>query len=76
MKIFKNPIIIALKVASCEDCPNKKAQRYKKIKGFGTSYVCSAITITPSIDKPPYHPTISEARFYGGFLPRCPLEDL
>lgn len=75
MKLFKNSLL-TLKVASCEECPHKTAQRHKTAKGFGSHYVCAAITITPSIDKPPYHPAISEARFYGGFLPRCPLEDI
>ena len=75
MKIYRNSIL-SLKIASCEECPHKSAQRFKTAKGFASSYVCQAITITPSIDKPPYHPAISESRFYGGFLPRCPLEDI
>lgn len=81
MKLFKNAIL-SLKISSCEECPNKKAQRYKNIKGFSTLYVCSAIN-RMSIHKiegqnplGSYHPFISEARFNGAFLPDCPLEDI
>lgn len=80
MKLFKNAII-SLKVASCEVCHNKAPQRYKTAKGFSTCRICSAITrisihkITPDNPLGEYHPPISEARFYGGFLEDCPLED-
>lgn len=81
MKLFKNAII-TLKVASCEECPNKKAQRFKTAKGFGTSYVCSAIkrlsihSISHGNPLGEFHPPIAERLFHGAFLEDCPLEDV
>ena len=81
MKIYRNSIL-SLKISSCEECPHKKAQRYRKIKGFSTHYVCSAINrmrilkIEGQNPLGSYHPFISEARFNGAFLPDCPLEDV
>lgn len=80
MKLFKNAII-TLKVASCEVCPHKTAQRHKTAKGFSTCRVCAAITrrsihkITPGNPLGEYNPPISEARFHGAFLEDCPLEE-
>ncbi len=81
MKIFKNSIL-SLKIASCEECPNRTAQRYKTPKGFSTIYVCSAISrmsihrIAGENPLGSYHPPIQDAKFSGGFLFDCPLEEI
>ena len=77
MKLFKNATL-TLPVTSCEHCPHKIAQRYKKTKGFGTYGACSAISRTVSLSngkQATYHPSIADASSHGGFLPDCPLEE-
>ena len=79
MRFFKNNIL-TLPVPSCAECPNRKAERIKTAKGFRSVFICSAITrssfrlIAPENTLGEFHPAIGESRFYGGFLPDCPLE--
>ena len=80
MKLYKNPCL-SLPVRNCEECPNRIPERIKTKKSFSTRFVCRAITrksihaITPENPLGEIHPLIEEARFYGGFLPDCPLKN-
>jgi len=74
VKLYKTKVV-TLKVESCQVCPNKKAERIKRARGNGlfTIYVCRALRRI--YYNGPCNPDIDEARFFGGFLTDCPLED-
>ena len=78
MKVYKTNMVI-LRVPSCQECPNRKAQAYKNGEKFSTEIVCGAIEREGrnySGEVVTKHPPIRDARFYGGlYLPDCPLEE-
>lgn len=79
MKVYKTNMV-TLKVASCKECPNRKKQDEFAPSFFPRGMVCSAIDRViedpdDPFDKMPYHPPISEAKYYGGILKDCPLPD-
>lgn len=78
MKLYKTKMVI-LRVPSCQECPNRKAQAYKNGERFSSEIVCGVIEREGRNrygEAVTTHPPIRDAQFYGGlYLPDCPLED-